>query len=702
MKTPKHSLRKIVTFLNNAEEDGGFWLPNIQRPFVWTEEQMCRLFDSILREYPISTLLVWKTKSAIRRRKFIDNFRPEDSEHLSRFYVPEDTKKKCLVLDGQQRLQSLYIGLCGSYEGRELHLDILSGDVAAPDDIKYKFRFLDSASAAFPWLKFKDLVFSQKTSLTLAQQVIRNAGRQLTDAEQDKISEHVALVFKAFHSDDGIAYQELDSTENTDLYTEEDVVEVFIRANSGGTKLGKSDLLFSLLSSTWDDADENMEELLGALNAHGFAFTRDFVLKVCLTLLEQGARYEVDKFRKAGVREAIEQKWDGISASILDVLDFVRGKTFIHCDKAIPSYLALIPLIYARYKFPESWRQARDVDAFLLRSLLAGAFSGTPDQLIDNCVAKIDELRRFDCDALFGVIREQGRSLELTEDRFWKMGYGSDYVHLLFNLWYRDFNYTPGYVNNFPQVDHIFPKSLLKKVKTRNPKTGRMDLVKYREADRDQLTNCMLLTAEENGPGGKWDTPADEWFKSKPAEYLDRHLIPHDSRLWKLENYEEFIKERKALIRAKLRHLLVAGDVSGEQSAGRDGGQAGAGTSGVASLAAAAQGRDKAALALFAELKRIGEETRKFGYVPGRFLSDLANCADPAELVVRYVLAPRPSEGFTRLAMEKRLDLSVENVAWRQRHMFPPEIATAARKRLAQAGFDVETQPSSRKSGSEG
>src|SRR5262245_39972053 len=65
MKTPKHSLRKIVNFLNNPDEDGGFWLPNIQRPFVWSEDQTCRLFDSILRQYPISTLLVWKTNSPI-------------------------------------------------------------------------------------------------------------------------------------------------------------------------------------------------------------------------------------------------------------------------------------------------------------------------------------------------------------------------------------------------------------------------------------------------------------------------------------------------------------------------------------------------------------------------------------------------------------------------------------------------------------
>lgn len=430
MKTPKHSLRKIVSFLNNEEEDGGFWLPNIQRHFVWNEEQICRLFDSILREYPISTLLIWKTRSRIRRRKFIDNFDKGLLSRLSIFYVPEDSKKKCLVLDGQQRLQSLFIGLKGSYAGRELFLDILSGDVAAPDDVRYKFEFLDADLAQFPWIKFKDIVFSPKTSRALAQDVIDCAGRDLTSAEQNKISEHIALSFKTFRDDDGISYQELDSIENESLYTEDDVVEIFIRANSGGTRLGKSDLLFSLLTTSWESADEGMEELLQQLNQHGFSFPRDFILKTCLTLLDQGARYEVKKFRKDGVREDIEHKWSDISKAIRDVIDFVRGKTFVRCDKAMPSNLVLIPLIYVRYRFPQEWKQAKDVDRFLLRSLLAGAFSGTPDQLIDDLVAKIKQIGRFDAKECFEIIRSKGRSLELTEDRFWQMGYGSDTIHL--------------------------------------------------------------------------------------------------------------------------------------------------------------------------------------------------------------------------------------------------------------------------------
>lgn len=554
MKNQKQTIRKLVGFLNNIDEDGGFWLPNIQRPFVWSEDQICRLFDSILREYPISTLLVWKTTSGIRRRKFIDNWK--DTLRLSDFYVPEDTKKKNLVLDGQQRLQSLYIGLCGSYEGRELHFDVLSGEVATPDDIKYKFNFIKSSKASFPWLRFKDLIFTTRKKRELIDTIKQQAGRELTSIEEDKIDDHLDLIDRTFKMDEAVTYQELDSIDNPNLYTEDDVVEVFIRANSGGTKLGKSDLLFSLLSASWEVADQKMEDLLDDLNKHGFAFDRDFVLKTCLVLLDQGARYEVSKFRKTGVREDIEAKWDSISAAIRDVADFVRSKTYIQCDKALSSYLALIPLVYVRYHFSEAWKKAKEVDQYLLRSLLTGAFSGQSDNLIDALVKKHRELEGFDASEVFAVIRSQGRSLELTEDRFWQMGYGSKAIHLLFNLWYPTFTHVPAYDNNLPQIDHIFPRSRLEQIKEINPETGRQ-IMKYREDARNQLANCMLLTREDNGAGGKSDTMPADWFDSKSKEYLELHLIPQDPDLWQMDRYEDFLEARKTLIRERFKFLIV-------------------------------------------------------------------------------------------------------------------------------------------------
>lgn len=557
MKNLKQTIRKILSFLNNPDEEGGFWLPNIQRPFVWNEGQICRLFDSILREYPISTLLIWKTNSDIRRRKFIDNWKDGLETKLSLYYVPGDQKKKCLVLDGQQRLQSLFIGLHGSFNGRELYFDILSGQVAAPDDIKYRFRFLEADQAVFPWLKFKDLVRSTQDNWQIADGLETLAGRPFSEDEKRKVSRHLELVSKTFKTEERVSYQELDSIDNPTLYSDDDVVEVFIRANSGGTRLGKSDLLFSLLATSWDLADDSLEELLDDLNTHGFAFDRDFVLKTCLSLLDKGAQYNVQKFRAPGVREDIAANWKKMADAMRAVLDFVRGKTFIQGDKALPSYLALIPLIYLRYHFPGAWLTAKDVDAYLLRVLLVGAFSFTPDQLIDSLTSHIREKQGFDFNEILGVLRTENRSLELTEDRFFAIAYGSSTIHLLFNLWYRGFNHTPAYVNNLPQVDHIFPQSLLRKVKTVNPDTGRKDVMRYREAQRNQLANCMLLTQQENGSGGKWDTPPDQWFADKPPEYLHLHLIPEDPDLWRLERFDDFIVARQELLMKKFRHLLV-------------------------------------------------------------------------------------------------------------------------------------------------
>lgn len=553
MKNKSQTIRRIVGFLNRPEEEGGFWLPNIQRPFVWKEEQICRLFDSILREYPISTLLIWKTTSTIRRRKFIDNWK--STLNLSDFYVPEDRKRKCLVLDGQQRLQSLFIGLCGSFEGRQLFFDVLSGEVAAPDDIKYQFAFLFSHDAKFPWVNFKDLIFTTRKKREIIEDMKLAADRTLNALELNKLDDHIDLVDRTFKMDDAVTYQELDSIDNPNLYQEDDVVEVFIRANSGGTKLGKSDLLFSLLNATWEVADENMEILLEGLNQPGFGFDRDFVLKTCLVLLDQRARYDVEKFRRAGVRESIESDWSPISSAIQDVLDQVRKRTYIQCDKALPSYLALIPLVYTRYKWPKAWKTA-NIEEYLLRCSLTGAFSGQPDNLIDAITTVLDAEGKFNPDSVFNVIRTQGRSLELTEDRLWQMGYGSDTIHLLFNLWYREFKYDPAYENNLPQVDHIFPQVELKLVKEKSADSGRM-VMKYKERERNQLANCMLLTREENGPSGKGAKVPEVWFGDKDKAYLDMHLIPRDEELWKLDRFEDFIAARKELIKAKFRNILV-------------------------------------------------------------------------------------------------------------------------------------------------
>jgi hypothetical protein len=89
----------------------------------------------------------------------------------------------------------------------------------------------------------------------------------------------------------------------------------------------------------------------------------------------------------------------------------------------------------------------------------------------------------------------------------------------------------------------------------------------------------------------------------------------------------------------------------------------------------------------------IAEETRQFKppYIPSRYLQDLTN-SDPAELVLKYVMAKEPTDGFQRLWLERRLDLTVENIAWQFRDLFPPSVGKTAAERLRAADFDVKTQ----------
>jgi uncharacterized protein with ParB-like and HNH nuclease domain len=557
MLNQSETIRKFVKYLNNKEEQGGYWLPNIQRPFVWRENQIERLYDSILREYPIGMLLIWKTKSNIKRRKFIDNYNPNIS--LSDFYVPQDYTQKMMVLDGQQRLQSIYIGLMGSYSQKELYINILSGDLATPEDLKYDFKFLLPSEANFPFIKFKSLVLSDGRPREIIKEIKKQNNSEINEESIDRIQDNVELIREVFCTQENILYQLVDSIDRPTVYTEDDIVEIFIRANSGGTPLGKSDLLFSLLTASWEDAEDNIDELLKDLNQTGYKFDRDFILKVCLILLDKGSKYEIKKFRDPSVKKGIEEKWDNISNAIRFVKDFIYGNTFLKTNKTLPSYLSLIPLIYFRYHFGKKWMNEEDYIEYLVKVNLTGVFGGVSDSFTDSLIKNIRENKDFKKTEIFDTIKSKGRSMEIKDTTLLNLDYSSKEIHLLFNLWY-GFNYQPSWKNNNPQIDHIFPQSELKKIKIPNPKSGKKNIMKYKAKDRDQIGNLMLLTANENGSGGKSNVLPKDWFKNKSDEYLDKHLIPKDKELWEIDRYDDFLRERKRMIINKFKNLTYSTD----------------------------------------------------------------------------------------------------------------------------------------------
>ncbi len=564
MRNKEETIRKFVSMVNNEEEQGGLWLPNIQRYFIWKKEQIEKLFDSIMREYPIGNFLIWKTKEPVKMRKFVDNYK--DGLRLLDFYVPKNNRIKLLVLDGQQRLQSLFIALKGSYNGEELYFNVLSGK-EEKEDIKFEFKFLNSDKAKIEngWVKLKDIIFENRTPYAIANDLIKKINDKrkkklmgdLSEEEIDLIHNNISLVINQFCNSNNpiISYTELDSVDNPEIYTLNEVVEIFIRANSGGTPLSKSDLMFSLLTTNWEDVEEDLTNFLEDLNGTAFAFERDFVLKTSLILIGAGAKYDVMKFRKEENLKKLQDNWDNIKKSIREIKDFLCKYTFIKDDKALPSYLALIPLIYFNYKYPEKWKKSNKeaLAKWLTRVLLTGAFSGSSDTLLDALIRKINEKEDFDIDVINTEIINRGRTINIYEDSLLDTYYGDKKLYLIFALWYQNVSFKPAYEGNLPWVDHIFPQSKLKEVKVINPETGRK-VMKYKWWDRDQIANLMLLSAEENRDE-KRDKSPEEWLEDKDDDYFEIHLIPRNKELWKIKNFEKFIEERRKLIVYKFKEM---------------------------------------------------------------------------------------------------------------------------------------------------
>jgi hypothetical protein len=548
---PSKSIKAMVKDINASDADGGgLWLPNIQRAFVWSEEQIERLFDSIMRQYPLASMLIWKTRDEIKHRAFIQNFN-DGKVNLKEKYQPDLKRVKRLVLDGQQRLQSLYLGLEGSIDGRILHFDLLSGDEKTKDEIRYRFRFIKPEQAKWPWVAVRSVVYTSKLPEDLVDDLEEILDLELDRDERKQVRQNISRMDREFRNEQALMYQELDNTYEDSGLSFEDVVEVFIRANSGGTTLSKSDLMFTLLATDWDDADVEMEDFLEEINDKGrFKFTRDFLIKLSMSILGHGAKYDVDKLRDEKIRSEISKNWQGITEALKFVKDEVVNKTYIRSDKALNSYNALIPLVVARFKYPKEWDGGAFLQKYLVRSLLCGIFSGHADTMIDRLVSVIDKKGSFNFIEIERAIRDAGRSLDVTSGQLLeKCGYGSSNIHLLFNLWYGR-EYKASSLKNEPQIDHLFARDILKKIKVMSSESG-YKVQKYNKVEMDQLANCMLLPAHQNGAGDKSNKPLNEWLQDKDDEFLELHCIPKKQSLWEPENFEGFIEARKALILQK-------------------------------------------------------------------------------------------------------------------------------------------------------
>jgi hypothetical protein len=568
-------------------------LPAIQREFVWKPEQIERLFDSLMQGYPIGTFLFWKveaeTSGKFKFYDFVLNYHQRDAAHcpeLGKIHHQSVTA----VLDGQQRLTALNIGLRGSmaikqpnkwwtnpdaFPVRTLHLDLLSLQEPDEDGVVNRFRFLDDAQAARDeeahWFKVPDILGMEDGPAMLSALLERG----LKGDALNRAYATLDRLHRVVHSHNLINYYE-EETQHV-----ERVLNIFIRLNSGGTVLSYSDLLLSIAVAQWKrvDARAEIHKLVDELNhiGTGFALSQDFVLKAGLMLADiASVGFKVENFTSANM-VALEENWPAIRTALLRTVELAA--TFGLNGQTLRADSALLPIAYYLYrqKVPANYathsKFAADretIRGWLIRSLLkaSGIWGSGLDTLLTALreTIQMNAFPGFPVAQLRHVMAQRGKSLTFeaaeVEDLL-HMEYGDKRVFPLLSLLFPFVD-----LRNQFHIDHVYPISLFTRAKLR--KLGfDEERIETLARHANDLPNLQLLEGAIN----------NEKRAAMPDQWLAKHLVDPAAQLHyrtkhelgdlpkDLRGFEAFHSARRERLRAKLIGMLCAGPTLVEQSA---------------------------------------------------------------------------------------------------------------------------------------
>ena len=575
--------------LINQIERGAIGLPDIQRPFVWSNARVRDLFDSMYKGFPVGYLLFWATGAEAGTKKIGEN--------------DKQAAPTLLIVDGQQRLTSLFAVMTGTKIVREDYSKARIRVAFKPSE--ERFEVADAAIDRDPEFIPDIAEVFQGGFLTYVNSFIQRleAHRQepISDEEKNRIADNLDRLrdlqnypFQAI---------ELDQSVN-----DEQVADVFVRINSEGVKLSTQDFILTLMSVYWEEGRIQLEnfcrdakhpsldgkpsafnhfiqpspdELL--ITALGLAFRRGRLQPIYSILrgkdLETGT-YDNDRRKAQFEKLAIAQN---------QVLDLNNWHEFLKClqvagfksermicsDKALMfSYLFwLIGKIDFKVPTPKL-RQMMARWWFMIHT--TGRYTGSAESAVEFDLNKIKKLDRGDTEGFCALIDDLVDQ-NFTED-YWNITFNaridsasaktprlSAYWAAL-NILDAEMLFSDLKVSQMldplvtPIKDmerhHLFPRAHLTKLGITE---------QYR---RNQIANMAFVDWTENleisdrAPAEYWD----EMTSSMPQAKLDRQMYLHAlPQNWDQLNYDDFLKLRRRLIAEVTREGFESLNMDGQR-----------------------------------------------------------------------------------------------------------------------------------------
>jgi hypothetical protein len=505
-------------------KDGALILPEFQRGYVWNRNQVRSYLKSLYRGYPTGSFLIWKTPAPPKIRG--------DA-------AADDSKSYRLILDGQQRLTSVYVLMEGEpppfYEGEKLFFDLHFNLVKEEFAYYKKIEMQNNPE----WIQVTG--FFKKGLAAFLQEVTA-----LDSAVRDFYFANMAKLTRLEQIRGYLYYLK----ELTELDMDR-VVEVFDLVNSSGTRLSKSDLALAHICSKWPEARERFWEAQKSYADDGFDFDLSFYTRLTSIVATGSALY--DPLYRTSIDD-VKAAWPKVRKALDYVFSVLKGDAYIDRGSTFPSMFVVIPLVAylattGRSQF-DSETAKRSFLHWMFAALMWGRYSGSTETKLQ---ADIEALKAADPPARLreNLIAERGR-IKLEPKDLEGAGTASPFFPMAYIVarsrgavdW---FNGIALYQKQIGQsfgleIHHIFPQAVLYKSGYDSSNAAHKRMV-------NEIGNLAFLTKQANlGISAKKPEVYLPKVIEKHSDALRQQAVPQQSALWSVSSFPEFLAERRRLL----------------------------------------------------------------------------------------------------------------------------------------------------------
>ncbi|QMS87443.1 DUF262 domain-containing protein [Nostoc edaphicum CCNP1411] len=535
MKLPEPHTKTFSTLVGEIE-NGQIKIPQFQREFVWTMQKSAALIDSIIKGYPIGTFIFWRTNERLRSVK-----------NIGKLDLPEPKPGEFVdyVLDGQQRLTSLFASLQGV---------ILTREDGREDN--FSQIFIDLEAQDSEQIVITDIASKDEKSLMSILNLLKG-DFMLLASYPDKYHEKLKNYKNRIESYQYSIIQVKDAPI-------EIATEIFTRINVSGQALS----LFEIMAAkTFDyeknfDLTEKFQELIENLKPLNYETISDAtVLQVVSIILSKECKRQV--ILKLDKNSFIDI-WDKAIDSIERSVEYFRNFYRIPVSHLLPYNALIIPFSYFffHHKDKPTDDKQRYLEDFFWRCSLSGRYSSSVESKLAQDIKRIDEILAGDLPTYDWSI---DTSPEFIKDNGW-FSTSRSYVKAILCIYVyhqpKSFN-DNSIVNvsnywlkqaNSKNYHHFFPKAHLKKQD-------------YFDWYINHILNITIVDDFLNKREIKAQAPSKYMAKFQAINHdlettMKTHLIENLDTfgIWN-DDYEQFLSERAKVVSREISKRIIKQEI---------------------------------------------------------------------------------------------------------------------------------------------